>query len=183
MAESYLNTAWNQLFEKYSILDVVREQGNFIITAKQIKEFREPRLMTKFDHSENLPDIFKENNLSIMPISRNDFIISNHQMFSELKEINQDIIKVEFPNYIQSIVPAKITSEAIALNCAYLTGMLEDFLEDEQIVPTVSGRMASSKFSFEILNTFSTRNFTFSFFFFFLQCSMNYIAGTGRKVL
>ena len=158
MAESYLNSAWNQLFEKYSILDVVREHGNYIITAKQIKEFREPRLMTKFDHSENLPEIFKENKLSIMPISRNDFIISNHQMFSELKEINQDIIKVEFPNYIQSIVPAKITSEAIALNCAYLTGMLEDFLEDEQIVPTVSGRMASSKFSFEILNT-STKNY------------------------
>ena len=158
MAESYLNTAWNQLFEKYRILDVVREHGNYIITAKQIKEFREPRLMTKFDHSENLPEIFKENKLSIMPISRNDFIISNHQMFSELKEINQDIIKVEFPNYIQSIVPAKITSEAIALNCAYLTGMLEDFLEDEQIVPTVSGRMASSKFSFEILNT-STKNY------------------------
>ena len=99
MAESYLNTAWNQLFEKYSILDVVREHGNFIITAKQIKEFREPRLMTKFDHSENLPEVFKENKLSIMPISRNDFIISNHQMFSELNEINQDIIKVEFPNY------------------------------------------------------------------------------------
>lgn len=48
MAESLLNTAWEQLFEKYSILDVVREHGNFIITAKQIKEFREPRLMTKF---------------------------------------------------------------------------------------------------------------------------------------
>ncbi|MFR7880670.1 MAG: DUF6997 domain-containing protein [Christensenellales bacterium] len=42
--------------------------------------------------------------------------------------------------------------------CAYLTGMLEDFLEDEQIVPTVSGRMASSKFSFEIFNT-STKNY------------------------
>ena len=82
MAESLLNTAWEQLFEKYSILDVVREHGNFIITAKQIKEFREPRLMTKFDHSENLPEIFKKNDLSIMPISRNDFIISNHQMFS-----------------------------------------------------------------------------------------------------
>ncbi len=158
MAESLLNTAWEQLFEKYSILDVVREHGNFIITAKQIKEFREPRLMTKFDHSENLPEIFKKNGLSIMPISRNDFIISNHQMFCELKEINKDIIRIEFPNYIQSIVPTMITSEAIALNCAYLTGMLEDFLEDEQIVPTVSGRMTSSKFSFQIINTL-TRNY------------------------
>lgn len=153
MYESLLNNAWEQLFKKYSILDVVQEHGNFIITAKQIKEFREPRLMTKFDHSENLPEIFKKNSLSIMPISRNDFIISNHQMFSEIKDINQDIVHVEFPKYIQSIIPDRITSEAIALNCAYLTGMLEDFLEDEQIVPTVSGRMASSRFSFQILNT------------------------------
>lgn len=157
MSESLLNNAWNKLFEKYNILDVVKEHGNFIITAKQIKEFREPRLMTKFDHSENLPDIFKENKLSIMPISRNDFIISNHQMFSELKEINNEITKINFPDYIKSIIPSKITSEAVALNCAYLTGMLNDFLEDEKIVPTVSGRMASSKFSFEILNTLTKK--------------------------
>lgn len=157
MSESLLNNAWNKLFEKYNILDVVKEHGNFIITSKQIKEFREPRLMTKFDHSENLPDIFKENKLSIMPISRNDFIISNHQMFSELKEINNEITKIEFPDYIKSIIPSKITSEAVALNCAYLTGMLNDFLEDEKIVPTVCGRMASSKFSFEILNTLTKK--------------------------
>ncbi len=71
MAESLLNAAWEQLFEKYSILDVVREHGNFIITAKQIKEFREPRLMTKFDHSENLPKIFKKNDKSNKPTLKN----------------------------------------------------------------------------------------------------------------
>ncbi len=152
MAKTKLDEAWSKLFEKYNILDAVEKSGNFIITAKQIKEFREPRLMTKFDHSENLPDIFKKKKLSIMPISRNDFIISNHEMFGELKEINSEITKIEFPSYIQSIIPNKITSEAIALNCAYLTGMLADFLNDSYIVPTVSGRMASSKFTFKIFN-------------------------------
>lgn len=148
-----LDSAWKDLFDKYKILDAIKENGNYIISAKQIKEFREPRLMTKFDHSENLPELFKKHKLSILPISRSDFMISNHQMFSELVEIENNIERVKFPEHIQSIIPDEINSEAIALNCSYLTGMLEDFLEDQDIYPTVNGRMSSKKFKFEVLNT------------------------------
>ena len=37
--------AWESLFEKYDILNAVNSQGCFEISAVQIKEFREPRLM------------------------------------------------------------------------------------------------------------------------------------------
>ena len=47
--------AWSKLFDKYSILDEIQQKGEYIISANQIKEFREPRLMTKFDHKINLP--------------------------------------------------------------------------------------------------------------------------------
>ena len=40
---------WNALFETYSIAEQVKRQGIFSITADQIREFKEPRLMTKFD--------------------------------------------------------------------------------------------------------------------------------------
>ena len=53
------NKAWNDLFEKYNIIDAIEVNGFFEITADQIKESgREPRLMTKFDSSENLPSVF-----------------------------------------------------------------------------------------------------------------------------
>ncbi len=56
--------AWEKLFDKYNILDTVNNEGIYEITASQIKEFREPRLMTKFDHRNNLPILFKNNKLS-----------------------------------------------------------------------------------------------------------------------
>ncbi|EDN7485605.1 hypothetical protein F3349_15970, partial [Listeria monocytogenes] len=51
--------AWERLFEKYNILEVIERDGVFIISAQQIKEYREARLMTKFDHKANLPNLFK----------------------------------------------------------------------------------------------------------------------------
>ena len=57
------DTAWENLFEKYHILNEIKQNGKFTISAEQIKEFREPRLMTKFDHKINLPQIFFQNNL------------------------------------------------------------------------------------------------------------------------
>ena len=39
--------AWAALFQQYQILEQVRERGRFLISAQQIKEYREPRLMTK----------------------------------------------------------------------------------------------------------------------------------------
>ena len=68
--------AWEKIFEKYNVLNYVNRIGHFKISANQIKEFREPRLMAKFDHKMNLPEIFLKNNLSILPITRGDYIIS-----------------------------------------------------------------------------------------------------------
>lgn len=71
MSNTGLNEeAWKKLFKKYDILQHIEDDGYFNISAIQIKEFREPRLMTKFDHSVNLPMLFLENNLSILPITR-----------------------------------------------------------------------------------------------------------------
>jgi hypothetical protein len=64
------NEAWNEIFAKYKILEKIGRSELFFIDANQIKEFREPRLMTKFDHQTSLPDMFKKNNLSILPITR-----------------------------------------------------------------------------------------------------------------
>lgn len=64
------DTAWEYLFDKYDISNRVDIYGDFIISATQIKEVREPRLMAKFDHVVNLPKIFADNGLSILPITR-----------------------------------------------------------------------------------------------------------------
>jgi len=145
--------AWEKLFDKYNILEQIFSQGRFEISAIQIKEFREPRLMAKFDHVVNLPKIFSDNKLAILPISRGDYVISNFNAYHRFESDNVPIIRVSLPTYIQSLDSSKIPSEAIALNCAMAAGIIDEFLQDEDVIPTVSGRMGSGSFSFNIINS------------------------------
>ena len=154
--------AWEQLFDKYHILDEISNNGSFTISAEQIKEFREPRLMTKFDHKVNLPKVFADNGLAILPITRGDYIISSFGAYKEFETPSGNIQRVSIPAYIQSLMPQFLVSEAISLNCAYACGILNDFLEDEYIVSTVSGRMGSGDFEFDISTSFGTKQLSVS---------------------
>lgn len=146
------DTAWARIFEHYDIVNRIENDGMFRITASQIKEYREPRLMAKIDHTINLPKIFRDNRLAILPVSRGDYIISHFNAYHRFEEINNTIISVSLPEYIQSLEYNSINSESIALNSASASGVLADFLQDEDLVPTVSGRMGSGRFDFDIAN-------------------------------
>lgn len=106
--------------------------------------------MTKFDHKVNLPTIFAENRLAILPITRGDYVISSFAAYKEFEELSPDVQRISIPAHIQSLMTQFLVSEAIALNCANACGILEDFLEDESLVSTVSGRMGSGEFAFNI---------------------------------
>ena len=71
------DSAWEALFQKYDILSRIAAEGQFFISANQIKAFREPRLMTKFDHRVKLPEQFADNGLVIVLVSREDYEIAN----------------------------------------------------------------------------------------------------------
>lgn len=142
--------AWEELFEKYNVLSHIEASGKFIISATKIKEYREPRLMAKFDHNINLPKVFSDNNLAILPISRGDYVISHFEAYHFFENGDRIINRVKIPSNIQSLDINNIASETVAINCALISGMLEDFLEDEELYATVSGRMGSGKFRFSI---------------------------------
>lgn len=150
--KSLNDIAWEELFEKHDILRHIEKTGQFQISAKQIKEIREPRLMAKFDHKINLPQIFADNKLCILPITRGDYIISHFDAYHKFEPDNSQITRVSLPTYIQSLDSSNIPSEAIALNCAVAAGIIADFLGDEEIISTVSGRMGSGVFNFNIRN-------------------------------
>ena len=152
------DSAWESLFDKYNILDAVRNQGEFVISASQIKEFREPRLMTKFDHKVNLPSIFARNNLAILPVTRGDYVISSFSANKDFESPSDEVQRISIPAHIQSLMPQFLVSEAIALNCANACGILSDFLEDDELVSTVSGRMSSGEFVFNIDTASGTKS-------------------------
>lgn len=151
-AKSQNDRAWEALFHKYNVLDRIEAEGAFQISAAQIKEFREPRLMAKFDHHINLPQIFARNGLAILPVSRGDYVISHFKAYQPFESLDQTVTRASLPN-LQSLDPGHIPSEAIAINCALASGMLADFTGEERLYPSVSGRMGSGRFDFHILNT------------------------------
>ncbi len=97
-----------------------------------------------------MPALFKKHHLNILPITRGSYVISRFNAYKTFEERDTKIEKISFPDYIESIDYNHITSEATALNCAYTSGIIKDFMEDEAIVPAVSGRMSSLAFDFRI---------------------------------
>jgi hypothetical protein len=154
--DTLLDQAWEKVEEKCRFIEQVQLHGKYDISADDIKLYgnREPRLMTKFDSSDQLPTLFAKNSLSILPITRGKYLISQDQMFKKITITNGPCPQVmKIPDYIRSINPNKIANETIALNCAYLSGMTADFLEDHNLLPTIEGRMSSQRFKFKIKNT------------------------------
>ena len=92
MSDSKNNIAWEKIFTKYKILQRISETGSAVIYSNEINDFREARLMTKFDHRSHLPKIFSENSLSILPISRGGYIIGSFEIFHDLKKNDSKII-------------------------------------------------------------------------------------------
>ena len=146
------NEAWQKLIDKYDIVNKVNTDGVFYIKASEIKEFKEPRLMAKWDCTAALPSVFKSNNLNILPDSRNSYVLGDFLLYKEIPELTEAVNKmdyVELPEY-ETIDVNNISSEANAINVLILSGILDDFLEDEETVETFNGRMGTGEFDFVV---------------------------------
>jgi len=150
MSKSKNDIAWEKIFDKYKIVNKVLNEGHTVISSTHINEFREARLMTKFDHRSQLPKLFADNNLSILPTSRGGYVIGTFETFSDFNTDDIEVTPIEFPTFLESLDYRDITSEATAINCAFVSKILHDFTEEENLLPTVSGRMSSSSFGFDI---------------------------------
>ena len=42
---------WEEIFNDYNVLNEIKTKGFYKITADDIRKYKEPRLMTKFDFS------------------------------------------------------------------------------------------------------------------------------------
>jgi hypothetical protein len=152
MSQSKNDIAWEKIFKEYQIINNLKNADRVLISSKDINKIgeREARLMTKFDHKSQLPKLFTDNNLSILPVSRGSYIIGKIETFHDFTQDEVEIRKVIFPPYLESLDCTSITGEATAINCAFVSGIIQDFTCEENLLPTVNGRMSSSIFNFYI---------------------------------
>lgn len=157
--------AWEELFNIHPILEVVQSKGFFEITSEEINKVRESRLMAKFDHKAKLPQIFENNKLSILPISRNSYIIGNFNTHLDITyNLTLNTINVDFPEVIESIDYTNIYSESIALNCAFNAEIIAYLLDVQpsECYYTLSGRMSTGNFNFNITNIINNNFYNLS---------------------
>lgn len=72
-----------------STLNLDLNQPVNYVSAEQIKRIshEEPRLMAKMDRYEQLPKIFRDNNVVLLPVSRKGYVIVRGKGYHELEEI------------------------------------------------------------------------------------------------
>lgn len=146
------DAAWKKLIEKYDIVNKVATDGIFHIKASEIKEFKEPRLMAKWDCHAVLPPALKGRKLNILPDSRSSYVLGDFLLYEKIPELNESVNKMDFvelPSY-ETIDANHISSEANAINVLILSGILDDFLENKgmETVETFQGRMGTGEFDF-----------------------------------
>lgn len=128
--------AWNALFARYGLLEEIDRTGKAAMAAEQIREYREPRLMAKFDHRINLPRLFAENDLAILPVSRGDYLIARFSAYHVFETRESAVARFSLPRHIRSLNPDALVSETLAVNAALAPGILADFLEEDALCPT-----------------------------------------------
>lgn len=146
------NQAWEKILEKYDIKRRVEEDGYFFIKASEIKKYKEPRLMAKWDSSETLPNILEINKLNILPNSRNSYVISDFLLYEPIPELDENVERMDrihIPE-LESININNINSEANAINVLVLSNILDDFLETDENLSTFNGRMGTGEFKFTV---------------------------------
>lgn len=146
-----IEQSWEVLFDRHQILDKVNQDGSFQISSTEINTVKEARLMAKFDQSSQLPHVFKDNKLSIVPITRGEYIIgpfATHTpvVYADVKPKYVTIPKLETIDY------TNLYSESSALLFAYNSGIIADIMNSSSIHFTVNGRMSSGSFKYDINN-------------------------------
>lgn len=140
----------------------IQNKNYYRILVNDIKEFREPRLMCKFDHASQLSKIFKRNSLRLLALSRLEYIIGPFETFQKLNYENKKQLTTKtLPFHIESIHLSNLYSKSISLHAAQISGMIHDTLnikQNDMFYTTVSGRMGTGDFNFFIKDISDKRN-------------------------
>ena len=152
--ENLTDREWRRIFKEQGLDEKLRHYDSVVIDAQTINKYRECRLMTKFDHSSTLPNVFRQHNVNILPISRSEFLIGKFNAYGDVGAIQKKPQYMPIRDNLVTLpdVPEKITSEQTAIACAHAAGILSDFTQEEPdaMLPTLSGRVGSGDFRFRI---------------------------------
>jgi len=162
---------WEEIFRSTSLLEEIRQRGWIRLRTQDLREryHAEPRLLKKVDEYESLPDVFR--NYGIVPIS----LTNQEYVLLQIGEGGKPLFPTlpspkGLPRWQDTRTLTKFltlpwatgfTNESQALDAAYLSGILSDFVREEELYLTIRGRM---RFRHEIPLRFYTEEGIKEFF-------------------
>lgn len=139
------------------LVTITSEEVNRVSKAMGGPDFRN---LSKFDKFEDLPDVFMEKRINILPISRRNYVIGPVQEYSDLKgDSPYKKASYRIPNLLTLQGETANWNENSWISAGLATHALEQAFEDEDLVRTLTGRMGGGNWQFNIQSTDKSKKF------------------------
>jgi hypothetical protein len=137
---------WNDIIEK---LEIDLSKPVNLVTAKKVREFSgiEARIMAKIDSLSDLPKVFKDNNLIILPVSRKEYALVKGKGY----QVIEDLSDKHLIHYSEIPIDYSKSNESYYLDYAFSSGIISKLAryKFDQLYLTGRGRHMTN-FSFKL---------------------------------
>jgi hypothetical protein len=142
---------WEVVFESLQLRNKLSSSDWVTLRASEIKSLGyEPRLLAKIDHSKDLPSVFKELKLGILPLSIDSYAVGFFNTFFPIGGLDPDRKKLKLGEAVfQTLNSQDFSSESSMLNMVQAAGVIEK-ISGGPAHQTISGRRRTPSFDFEI---------------------------------
>lgn len=155
-----IDTGWEQFFQRTNCLEVIRNNGHYTFSANELQQItrKQPRLLAKIDTKEELPEIFRDNNLSILPYENGKYIVFSDPDYKSFFNFDRNDLLIPIETYYSRVdlqrydtFPGFVNlNESQSLDFGLLSSLLETYISQEQLNLTIRGRNFSGDFNFRL---------------------------------
>ena len=149
--------AWEKLLSSSSLRidDSIDTHGYCDITADQIRNLghREPRLACKHDFRAKIPRPLSERGVSVLAIANGNYRLARTDPFIDIQDNDVSLtnpLAFRCPGNLEFLDPNHLSSESKALDAAFLSGILNEALEEDSLDLVLRGRERTLEFEFEL---------------------------------
>ncbi len=149
---------WNAIFEKYNILKHDFNTKPYLISTEQINyetaHFRKSNnknnsFLYKQYCREDRPNIFKKNNLFLLPVGKKQYALLKGEGYFDIPAItnpsltHESILNFPLETYLNK-------DNMQHLDFAYASSLIRTFMDDDTLVLTIRGRKYTPEFTFKV---------------------------------
>lgn len=152
--------AWGKFIKERNILASIYSPGYAYISAEELKIIggREPRLLAKQDTLNERPEIFKQNDIAVFPVTNGEYILFRDQDNLSFFSFSEKDLEIPFEIYHSKVNYRKFDSfpgcqhlgESQAIDFAYISSLLRTVTNEDHLDLVIRGRLRSGEFDFTI---------------------------------